>query len=122
MSRKLAWGEKTKLRIWHKSLIVFIIALSILYFGGAKKQAMGLAAIYIVTIPVTYFIERRKTLALWHKRLIWALIFYPLLSLLFPLDEVAYFLIASLIFTLLIWISQSFGPWKEDEEDINIDE
>ena len=100
-------------KIWHRSLIVFFITLALLFLFGAKKQAIGLIAIYFVTIPVTYFVERKKQLPLWQKRLIMALIVYPLLSLLIPAGDVFNFFIASLIFTLLILISGRFKNGKD---------
>jgi len=103
------------MKIWHKSLIVFLITLILLYLFGAKRQALGLVAIYFVTIPVTYFVERKKDLPLWQKRLIMALIVYPLLSMVIPAGDVFNFFIASLIFTLLILISGRFRNGKERE-------
>jgi hypothetical protein len=103
------------MKIWQKSLIVFLIALALLYFFGAKKQAIGLIAIYFVTIPVTYFVEKKKQLPLWQKRLVMALIVYPLLSLLIPVGDVFNFFIASLIFTLFLLISGRFKNGKEQE-------
>ena len=94
-------GSRLHVKIWHKSLIVFLIALALLFLFGAGKQAIGLIAIYFVTIPVTYFVEKKKQLPLGQKRLIMALIVYPLLSLLIPAGDVFNFFIASLIFTLL---------------------
>lgn len=103
------------MKIWHKSLIVFLIAVALLFLFGARKQAIGLIVIYFVTIPVTYFVEKKKQLPLWKKRLIMALIVYPLLSLLIPAGDVFNFFIASLIFTLLILISGRFRNGKDQE-------
>ena len=103
------------MKVWHKSLIVFLITLALLYLFGAKKHAIGLIAIYLVTVPVTYFVERKKQLPLWQKRLIMALIIYPLLSLLIPAGDVFNFFIASLILTLLLLISGRFRNGKDQE-------
>ncbi len=58
---------------WRKSLIVFSIAFPLVFLFGEKRQAIVLAAIYLVTIPFAYVIEK-KELALWQKRLIGVLI------------------------------------------------
>ncbi|MEW6584405.1 MAG: hypothetical protein AB1442_02210 [Nitrospirota bacterium] len=102
------------MKIWHRSLIVCLIVVALLYFFGAKRQAIGLLAIYIVTIPVTYFVEKKHQLLLWQKRLVMALIVYPLLSLLIPAGDVFNFFIASLIFTLLLLISGKFKNGKQE--------
>lgn len=103
------------MKIWHKSLVIFLVAVALLFFFGAKKQAIGLVAIYAVTIPITYFVEKRKQLPLWQKRLIVSLIVYPLLSLLIPAGDVFNFFIAALIFTLLLLVSGRFTNGKDRE-------
>lgn len=107
------------MKIWHKSLIVILITLTLLYIFGEKKRAIGLMAIYFVTIPVTYFVEKRKQLPLWQKRILMALIVYPLFSLFIPSSDVLVFFMASITFSLLIVISERCKNWK-DQENIPI--
>jgi len=83
-----------KFRAWHGSLIAVLITITSIFLFGPKKLILGIIILYMVLLPTSYLLERKNKLSLWQKRIIIALMDYPILSLFILANDIIYSFIA----------------------------
>jgi hypothetical protein len=104
-----------KIKAWHKALIALVLALLSIGIFGLTTLNTALIVLYATLLPVSYFLEKKTKLSLWQERIIIALIIYPLLYLYLRSYDFLYFLLASLLFSAILLLSEK---WKDTEKEI----